>query len=129
MATLTSILVSSSGVSSILSPSSATNAFNTFTQEQNQTASTSGNNASASTNETAEAASTFNEMLNPRQIEYSIHLGFNDLHMEAIRHIDPNATKSANQSEQDIFNFIVHHHCKLYDDMTVACLLFPNRNE
>ena len=64
-------------------------------------------------------------MLNPRQIEYSAHLGFNDLHIEAIRHIDPNATKSANQSEQDLFNLIVHHHCKLYDDMTAACLLFP----
>ena len=46
-------------------------------------------------------------MLNPRQIEYSAHLGFNDLHIEAIRHIDPNATKSANQSEQDLFNLIV----------------------
>ena len=44
MATLTPILVSSSGVSSILSSSSAPNAFNTFAQEQNQTASTSGNN-------------------------------------------------------------------------------------
>jgi hypothetical protein len=47
MATLTPILVSSSGVNSILSPSSASNAFNTFAQEQNQTASTSGNNTSA----------------------------------------------------------------------------------
>jgi hypothetical protein len=41
-ATLTPILVSSSGVNSILSPSSASNAFNTFAQEQYQTASTSG---------------------------------------------------------------------------------------
>ena len=47
MATLTSILVSNSGVSSILSPSSAPNAFNTFVQEQNQTALTSGNNTTA----------------------------------------------------------------------------------
>lgn len=46
-------------------------------------------------------------------------------HIEAIRHRDPNITKSANQSEQDLFNLIVHHHCKLYDDMTAACLLFP----
>jgi hypothetical protein len=69
MAPLTSILVSSSGFSSILSASSAPNAFNTFAQEQIQTASTSGNNTSASTNETAEAASTYNEILNPRQIE------------------------------------------------------------
>lgn len=40
-----------------------------------------------------------NELLNPRQIEYPAHLGFNDLHIEAIRHIDPNATQAANQSE------------------------------
>jgi Protein of unknown function (DUF1264) len=26
---------------------------------------------------------------------------------------------------KDLFNPIVHHHCKLYDDMTAACLLFP----
>lgn len=70
-------------------------------------------------------------MLNPRQTEYPAHLGFNDLHIEAIRHIDPNATQAttaANQSgqqQQDIFNLIVHHHCKVYDDMTAACLLFP----
>lgn len=93
MATFTSILVSSNGVSSIFSPSSAPNAFNTLAQEQNQTASTSDNNGLASTNETAEAASTYNEMLNPRQIEFPAHLGFIDLHIEAIRHIDPNATK------------------------------------
>lgn len=125
IATLTSILVANYSVSSIFSPSSAPNAFNTFAQEQNQTASTSGNNGSASANETAEAASTYNEMLNPRQIKFPAHLGFNDLHIETIRHIDPNATKSANQSEQDLFNLIVHHHCKVYDDMTAACLLFP----
>jgi V8-like Glu-specific endopeptidase len=46
-------------------------------------------------------------------------------HIEAIRHRDPNTIKSANQSEQDLFNLIVHHHCKLYDDMTAAYLLFP----
>ena len=68
------------------------------------------------------AASTYNEMLNPRQIEYPAHLGFNDLHIEAIRHIDPNATQNV---DEDIFNLIVHHHCKVYDDMTAACLLFP----
>lgn len=76
-----------SGISSILSPSSAPNTFNAFAQEQNQAASTSGNNTSASTNETA-AASTYNEMLNPRQIEYPTHLGFNDLHIEAILMLD-----------------------------------------
>jgi hypothetical protein len=69
-----------------------------FAQEQqNQTAVASGNN---NTNATAvEAASKYNEMLNPRQVEYPAHLGFNDLHIEAIRHIDPNATQAAaNQS-------------------------------
>jgi Protein of unknown function (DUF1264) len=96
-----------------------------FAQEQqNQTtnASTPSNNA---TNATIAAASTYNEMLNPRQTQYPAHLGFNDLHIEAIRHIDPNATQAANQSEQDLFNLIVHHHCKVYEDMTAACLLFP----
>lgn len=94
-----------------------------FAQEQNQTAATSGNNTNATA---VEAASTYNEMLNPRQVEYPAHLGFNDLHIEAIRHIDPNATQATNQSgQQDIFNLIVHHHCKSYDDMTAVCLLFP----
>lgn len=68
------------------------------------------------------AATTYNEMLNPRQVEYPAHLGFNDLHIEAIRHIDPNATQNVSE---DLFNLIVHHHCKVYDDMTAACLLFP----
>jgi hypothetical protein len=93
-------------------------------QQQNQSANTtsSGNNV---TNAIVAAASTYNKMLNPRQIEYPAHLGFNDLHIEAIRHIDPNATEAGNQSEQDLFDLIVHHHCKIYDDMTAACLLFP----
>ena len=67
-----------------------------FAQEQqNQTtnASTPSNNA---TNATIAAASTYNEMLNPRQTQYPAHLGFNDLHIEAIRHIDPNTTQAAN---------------------------------
>jgi hypothetical protein len=104
------------------------NAPRAFAQEpQNQTSNmtTAGNN----TNTTLAAASSYNEMLNPRQKEYPAHLGFNDLHIEAIRHIDPNATQAtANQSgqqQQDVFNLIVHHHCKVYDDMTAACLLFP----
>jgi hypothetical protein len=91
--------------------------------QQNQSnMTTPGNNT---TNTTIAAASSYNEMLNPRQKEYPAHLGFNDLHIEAIRHIDPNATQTANQSEQELFNLIVHHHCKVYDDMTAACLLFP----
>jgi len=101
-------------------------ALNAFAQEQNQTTAASGNNNTANTTTAAtEAASNYNEMLNPREIEYPAHLGFNDLHIEAIRHIDPNATQGNQQQQQDIFNLIVHHHCKVYDDMTATCLLFP----
>jgi hypothetical protein len=92
-------------------------------QQQNQTSNTTSTGNNATTNTTIAAASSYNEMLNPRQTEYPAHLGFNDLHIEAIRHIDPNATQQ--QQQQDIFNLIVHHHCKVYDDMTAACLLFP----
>ena len=60
----------------------------------------------------------YNEMLNPRQVEYPNIVGFNDLHIEAIRHLDPNGNDSK-------LGVIVHHHCKVYDDMTAACLLFP----
>ncbi len=65
---------------------------------------------------------TYNEVLNPRQIEYPVIQGFNDLHIEAIRHINPyvNGDFFANH-----LNIIVHHHCKVYDDNTTACLLFP----
>jgi len=60
----------------------------------------------------------YNEVLNPSQIEYSNIVGFNDLHIEAIRHLAPHG----DDSKLDV---IVHHHCKVYDDMTAACLLFP----
>ena len=65
---------------------------------------------------------TYNEVLNPMQIEYPVIHGFNDLHIEAIRHINPyvNGDFFANH-----LNIIVHHHCKVYDDNTAACLLFP----
>ena len=63
-------------------------------------------------------APLYNEMLNPSQIEYPNIVGFNDLHIEAIRHLDPNGDDSK-------LGVIVHHHCKVYDDMTAACLLFP----
>jgi hypothetical protein len=98
-----------------------------FAQQQNQTTNATTPSSINATNATIAAAYTYNEMLNPRQIEYPAHLGFNDLHIEAIRHIDPNATQAANQSgqqqQQDLFNLIVHHHCKVYDDMTAACLI------
>jgi hypothetical protein len=122
--------VSVNAVGGLFSESTALNTFSAFAQEQqNQTSTiTSGNNTNTTTSTAAAAASTYNEMLNPRQIEYPALLGFNDLHIEAIRHIDPNATttsSAANQTQDDIFNLIVHHHCKVYDDMTAACLLFP----
>jgi hypothetical protein len=52
------------------------------------------------------------------------------LHIEATRHIDPNAIQAATnqlgqQQQEDIFNVIVHHHCKVYDDMSAIRLLFP----
>jgi hypothetical protein len=122
--------VNVNAVGGLFSESTALNTFSAFAQEQqNQTSTiTSGNNTNTTTSTAAAAASTYNEMLNPRQIEYPALLGFNDLHIEAIRHIDPNATttsSAANQTQDDIFNLIVHHHCKVYDDMTAACLLFP----
>jgi len=60
----------------------------------------------------------YNKDLNPSQVEYSNIVGFNDLHIEAIRHLAPHG----DDSKLDV---IVHHHCKVYDDMTVTCLLFP----
>jgi len=60
----------------------------------------------------------YNKDLNPSQIEYPNIVGFNDLHIEAIRHLAPHG----DDSKLDV---IVHHHCKVYDDMTAACLLFP----
>jgi DNA-binding beta-propeller fold protein YncE len=60
----------------------------------------------------------YNEAMNPRQTEYPNHLGFNDLHIEAINHLIP-------ADDHSVLDMIVHHHCKVYDDMTAACLLFP----
>ncbi len=60
----------------------------------------------------------YNKDLNPRQMEYPNHLGFNDLHIEAINHIIPS-------TDDSVLDMVVHHQCKVYDDMTVSCLLFP----
>ena len=62
----------------------------------------------------------YNETFNPRQKEYPNHLGFNDLHIQAIRHIKPD-TDSVNDPKLQV---IVHHHCKAYDDGTLICLMF-----
>ena len=64
----------------------------------------------------------YNETLNPRQVDYPNILGFNDLHIHAIRHLD--VDKSHGASDR-LLQTIVHHHCKVYDDNTAACLLFP----
>jgi len=64
----------------------------------------------------------YNEALNPRQVDYPNVLGFNDLHIHAIRHLD--VDKSHGTSDH-LLQTIVHHHCKVYDDNTAVCLLFP----
>ncbi|MCJ8306173.1 MAG: DUF1264 domain-containing protein [Nitrosopumilus sp.] len=71
-----------------------------------------------STSSDTEMEKLYNETLNPSQIEYENHVGFNDLHIEATNHIIPNGDDSN-------LNVIVHHQCKVYDDMSAACLLFP----
>jgi hypothetical protein len=63
----------------------------------------------------------YNETLNPRQIEHPDHLGFNDLHIQAIRHLIPD-THSVHDPKLQV---IVHHHCKAYDDGTFVCMMFP----
>lgn len=117
------LVITSSGL--LFSGSNGHDVLDAFAQEQNQTTAAASGNNNTNTTKTAttEAASKYNEMLNPRQIEYPAHLGFNDVHIEAIRHLDPNATQGNQQ--KDVFNVIVHHHCKVYDDMTATCLLFP----
>jgi len=62
----------------------------------------------------------YNETLNPRQIEHPDHLGFNDLHIQAIRHLVPD-TQSIHDPKLQV---PVHHHCKAYDDGTLVCLMF-----
>lgn len=83
-----------------------------------------GSNTPVQTPVIAEEKKTplYNEVLNPRQIEYPAILGFNDLHIEAIRHVNPevNGNYFANH-----LNINVHHHCKVYDDNTAVCLLLP----
>ena len=66
--------------------------------------------------------SLYNETLNPRQIDYPNTLGFSDLHIHAIRHLDVNQSHG---TVDHLLQTIVHHHCKVYDDNTATCLLFP----
>lgn len=76
----------------------------------------------ASTGGIAPIPALYNETFNPRQKEYPNHLGFNDLHIQAIRHIHPD-TDSVHDPKLQI---IVHHHGKAYDDGTLLCLMFPD---
>ena len=64
----------------------------------------------------------YDETLNPRQKEYPNHLGFNGLHIQAIRHVIPDDNSEAEMSKLDV---ILHHHCKAYEDNTFVCLMFP----
>ena len=64
----------------------------------------------------------YNETLNPRQIDYPNTLGFSDLHIHAIRHLD---VERSHGTAEHLLQTVVHHHCKVYDDNTAACLLFP----
>jgi len=68
----------------------------------------------------ADEVKLYNETLNPRQKEYDNHLGFNDLHIQAIRHLKP----ESNHIHDPDLQTIVHHHCKAYDDGTLLCLMF-----
>lgn len=72
-------------------------------------------------NEAGAKPAVYNQTFNPRQKEYPNHLGFNDLHIQAIRHVEPD-TDSVHDPKLQV---IVHHHCKAYDDGTLLCLMFP----
>lgn len=76
--------------------------------------------ATAEISKTSAEAKHYNETFNPRQKEYPNHLGFNDLHIQAIRHLVPDT----NDIHDPKLQTIVHHHCKAYDDSTLLCLMF-----
>ena len=67
------------------------------------------------------SARQYNSTFNPRQKEYPNHLGFNDLHIQAIRHLVPDT----HDVHDPKLRTIVHHHCKAYEDSTsLLCLMF-----
>jgi len=68
------------------------------------------------------ATKMYNETLNPHQTEHPNVMGFNDLHIQAIRHLKPDVFSA----DDPKLHAIVHHHCKAYDDGTLVCLMFPN---
>ncbi len=63
----------------------------------------------------------YNTTMNPRQTEHPNTMGFNDLHIQAIRHLKPDVFSA----DDPKLHAIVHHHCKAYDDGTLVCLMFP----
>ncbi len=63
----------------------------------------------------------YNPVMNPRQTEHPNVMGFNDLHIQAIRHLKPDVFSA----DDPKLHAIVHHHCKAYDDGTLVCLMFP----
>lgn len=63
----------------------------------------------------------YNPVMNPRQTEHPNVMGFNDLHIQAIRHLKPDVMSI----DDPKLHAIVHHHCKAYDDGTLVCLMFP----
>ena len=62
----------------------------------------------------------YNKTFNPRQKEYPNHLGFNDLHIQAVRHLP------GGEADPRKLHHVVHHHCKGYNDGTFVCLMFHN---
>jgi hypothetical protein len=73
-------------------------------------------------NSASAPAKLYNETLNPHQTEHPNVLGFNDLHIQAIRHLKPDVFSA----DDPKLHAIVHHHCKAYDDSTLVCLMFPS---
>jgi len=63
----------------------------------------------------------YNPVMNPRQTEHPNVMGFNDLHIQAIRHLKPDVFSA----DDPKLHAIVHHHCKAYNDGTLVCLMFP----
>ena len=68
----------------------------------------------------AEGHRPYNKTMNPRQKEYPNHQGFNDLHIQAIRHLKPDTHDVHDPKLQTV----IHHHCKAYEDQTMLCLMF-----
>lgn len=62
----------------------------------------------------------YDPVMNPRQVEHPNMLGFNDLHIQAIRHLKPDVFSA----DDPKLHAVIHHHCKAYEDNTLICLMF-----